>query len=1293
VAKDLSINLPIKYNFKIAETELRNWIRKMQGVSNINLNLNMAKVAKSINNVNNSVNSSAVIYDKYGNVLSDVSKKVQKTNTQTQKTVKPIKDVDNAIKDTTKSVDIFGQSLLSSASKFTQWYLLGGAIVGVINSIKTGVDSIIQLDSSLTELRKVSDLTSKELDDFTDSAYNAGKQIGRTGKDVIDASAEFLRAGWNIADSAKLSEQALLLTNVADGLDNTAESAGYLIAVMKGYNLVAEDSVHIVNLLNEVSNNYAVNTVKLAEGLQRASGTLSQTGTSLEELSGILTGGYEVLRNMEKVSTGLITISSRLRGISENGEEIDGLMPKLQRSFKEFAGIDIQTKNGELRSTYDILQDLARVWSTLNDEERAKIGELTSGIRQAPVLNAILMNWQSVEGAIESATNSANSALIENEKYLDSIAGKISLLTSSIQLFWKNAINSDFIKNFIDRLTSFVEFLDILINKTNYLQIAMAGLSSVLAIKLVTSLQAVNFQITAMTGGLNILLALLATATIGYTAYASSIQSTNSKIEDFNKNTETSLRKMQTQKEKTVELDRELENLKNEYGENSVAQNDLLDVQNKLIDINPSIISSINDQELAYGNLKNAIIETMNKQKENLELFIQTEKSKGKFNIQNLESQRKKLQEEIDYYNEVLNRGYSKAFRINGKEYGMRMDLNDADREKYVNKLSEKLAEQAIVNSQLRETKEVLAFLEKKPDSPYTPIDSNRTGTRPSDVISSTTSTGLGSSDAGNPYQSRLEQFFNTLQLLSEKEAELISIQKQRVLATEQERLPLINKEIELQNDLIKLNEDLLTQQKDARQGIADQLGAYSNVVKVSDDLETLSVNTDTYNKLTDKQKENLDELISSFTNLNKSIISSENSIYDAEIAIKNLNNEVQKINEDWEKKVNELADKVIEIYKNVYKEQKEAKLNALDDEINAEERRHQRVVDNLQDELDEYEDYINKKQKLLDREANKEDYNEQLSDLQQERAEIQDEINVLSLDNSIEARARLFELNKQLTEKEEEIERLKTDRSRELRRDNLQDQLDEYREDIEAKQESEDKKYQKTKNRLEQERQSIITHYDNLINNERMYTTIREEIINGHLENVLSDFDGFVNGVDSKLQNVSQSIKNNLIDSIRSVKTELNSLSSYASFNTGKYSYKDSYGNTRNTNANTGGDLYYSDGRDAELIEKQREMLKDLGYYHGGGEVGGVSFNSKTEEIAKLLKGELVLNEKQLLNVPTSISNIIKSIIPKQPVLAGANGDIYNMNFVFDNFRGTRRDQENVFTFISNKMKSVGKK
>lgn len=516
---------------------------------------------------------------------------------------------------------------LENAYKFMRFYLVGGALVGIFRVFRQGIAEVIALDSALTELNKVLDVSTDELVSYTREAYKMGEVLGRTGKEVINATAEFARAGYNLAESSKLAEQAILLTNVAEGLENTAEAAGYLIAVMKGYNLTAQDSVHIVDLLNEVSNNYAVSTLKLAEGLQRTSGTLSQTGTSVEELAGILTAGYEVLRNMEKVSSGLVTISTRLRGISESGEEIDGLMPKLQETFKEFAGIDIQTVNGEMRSTYDILKDLAGVWHTLNDEQKAHIGYLTSGIRQSPVLNAIMLNWQTVEQASKTAMSSTNSAIIENEKYLSSLQGRLNLLSSALSKLAYDTINSQVLKSLIDLATILVKVIDKL-GVFEFAIISLIGYFSIFKTSLLLApiINATTIAISKLTVGLHLstaaaiklntalgLIAPVALAT-GIILLVKALRGLNTSMSDLSQEVNENYNEFQSnlesiknlkkeyeelskvtdlnrdQKLRLIEIEREL---KTRYGETTKE----LDLQNKSLEENSRIIDKATREE------------------------------------------------------------------------------------------------------------------------------------------------------------------------------------------------------------------------------------------------------------------------------------------------------------------------------------------------------------------------------------------------------------------------------------------------------------------------------------------------------------------------------------------------------------------------------------------------------------------------------------------------------------------------------------------------------------------------
>lgn len=273
----------------------------------------------------------------------------------------------------------FGDAVKNAFTKFTEWFSVASIVKGTVQQIQNIIQSVIELDDSLTELQKVTDLTGSSLEGFVNKAFDMGDSIGRTGKEVIDAATVFKRAGYDLNESMSLAEASLVMTNVGDGIKDVTTASSALIAVLKGFKMSDTDAMRIVDAINETSNHAAIDFDNITEGLRRVSGTISQTGTSLAETIGLLTGGFGQLRNIENVSSGLTFISQRLRGIDEDGKAIDGLVPKLQKDFKEIAGIDIEDTNGELRSTYDILRDMARVFPTLSSQQQQYLGEMAAG--------------------------------------------------------------------------------------------------------------------------------------------------------------------------------------------------------------------------------------------------------------------------------------------------------------------------------------------------------------------------------------------------------------------------------------------------------------------------------------------------------------------------------------------------------------------------------------------------------------------------------------------------------------------------------------------------------------------------------------------------------------------------------------------------------------------------------------------------------------------------------------------------------------------------------------------------
>ncbi len=108
----------------------------------------------------------------------------------------------------TKKVKGLGAETLHVTKKVIQF----GAITDVIRGVTTGlgdmVQNVFELDAALTEFRKVSNLTGKELEKYTDQAYKAGRETARTGTEMIDAATQFKKMGYSDQQSMQLAKTA-----------------------------------------------------------------------------------------------------------------------------------------------------------------------------------------------------------------------------------------------------------------------------------------------------------------------------------------------------------------------------------------------------------------------------------------------------------------------------------------------------------------------------------------------------------------------------------------------------------------------------------------------------------------------------------------------------------------------------------------------------------------------------------------------------------------------------------------------------------------------------------------------------------------------------------------------------------------------------------------------------------------------------------------------------------------------------------------------------------------------------
>ena len=253
--------------------------------------------------------------------MSNVSKSMQnyekiasKVVTATANMAKSAEQVGNASQKASKHVKTFGERASDAFQKFSLWSVVSGIFYQIVNAAKQLVDTAIELDRSFTELTKVTNLTRDNFDELTEKAYNLGQGLAKTTKEVVDAMTEFAKAGYSVEESTDiLAKNALMWTNIADGTVSASESANMLISVMKAFKMEAQDTTHIIDALNEVSNNYAISSGQLSDSLTKSSAVLANAGVTFEQQLALITAGTEVLRNANLVSTSLRTISLRLQ--------------------------------------------------------------------------------------------------------------------------------------------------------------------------------------------------------------------------------------------------------------------------------------------------------------------------------------------------------------------------------------------------------------------------------------------------------------------------------------------------------------------------------------------------------------------------------------------------------------------------------------------------------------------------------------------------------------------------------------------------------------------------------------------------------------------------------------------------------------------------------------------------------------------------------------------------------------------------------------------------------------------
>lgn len=405
----------------------------------------------------------------------------------------------------TKEATIAGKSTLSFSDKLSAqikrlsaYFSATMLFMESARAIRAMYDNVLDVDTAMTELYRVTDLTDSQYDKLYEDMISGAKAYASTLDTIINSTAEWVRLGFDADTAEQLAEISTMYQNVTDLDESTANEN--LVTAYKGFEkqlleLSNNDSAAAIEMITDIydklGNEFAESAADVGDGLSKSASVLSQGGASIQEAAGMFTGIQEVLQNSSTSGTALKILTLRIRGmkgeLEELGEEVDDNVDSISKIQTQILNlthgkVNIFDDAGNFRNIYDIMADISKIYNELTDTDRASLLEIISGKNRANAIQALLDNWGNVKKATEAAYNSAGTAYAENEKYLNSLEGHIAQLETTWQSLSNDVLDSEFVKGLVDGLANVLDTTDDIVKAIGTLPTLLAGIAAALSL-------------------------------------------------------------------------------------------------------------------------------------------------------------------------------------------------------------------------------------------------------------------------------------------------------------------------------------------------------------------------------------------------------------------------------------------------------------------------------------------------------------------------------------------------------------------------------------------------------------------------------------------------------------------------------------------------------------------------------------------------------------------------------------------------------------------------------------------
>lgn len=330
----------------------------------------------------------------------------------------------------------------------------------ITDSISEAYSYVKRLDSSLNNIRIVSNASADDMERFAVQANKAAKALGTSTLDYTNASLIYYQQG--ITEFEEIQERTDATLKLANTTGETASSVSdYMTAIWNNFDDGSKSLEYYADVLAKLGAETASSSDEIAAGLEKFASVSETVGLSYEYATSALTTITAATRqSADVVGTALKTLFSRIQDLELGNTLEDGTTLGKYSEALEKVGINIKTQTGDLKDMDDILDEMGAKWSTLSKDQQVALAQAVAGVRQYNQLMALMNNWSDMELNIERANDATGTLNKQQATYAESIEAHLQKLSTEAEKTYSLLFDEDALKSFASLATKLLATLN-----------------------------------------------------------------------------------------------------------------------------------------------------------------------------------------------------------------------------------------------------------------------------------------------------------------------------------------------------------------------------------------------------------------------------------------------------------------------------------------------------------------------------------------------------------------------------------------------------------------------------------------------------------------------------------------------------------------------------------------------------------------------------------------------------------------------------------------------------------------